>query len=155
MNLTKLISIHAPSRERRDFALRARLVGKFQSTLPHGSDFYVFPYKNTSYSISIHAPSRERRNSTNINTNHCYFNPRSLTGATSAALQSKATKLFQSTLPHGSDLFDHSASSGQGNFNPRSLTGATTRMLTSPAINTISIHAPSRERPHQNKLLLY
>ena len=54
-----------------------------------------------------------------------YFNPRSLTGATSplAAIASYAG--FQSTLPHGSDRAQDIARFRVHNFNPRSLTGAT------------------------------
>ena len=63
-----------------------------------------------------------------------YFNPRSLTGATCSMLMKIGYVLaFQSTLPHGSD----------GDVEPEDLS------------NNISIHAPSRERQHQNKLLLY
>ena len=56
----------------------------------------------------------------------CYFNPRSLTGATVSFVPSLHGFVgFQSTLPHGSDPLWHAP--------PR------------PVI--ISIHAPSRERP--------
>ena len=76
------ISIHAPSRERREFlSILKSDVKRFQSTLPHGSDidFYIFgcilgvfqstlPHGSDSNMavladsrvISIHAPSRER-----------------------------------------------------------------------------------------------
>ena len=64
----------------------------------------------------------------------CYFNPRSLAGATVS---------LQLDLPELSD------------FNPRSLAGATEYANEQPASADISIHAPSRERQHQNKLLLY
>ena len=40
-------------------------------------------------------------------------------------------------------------------FNPRSLAGATITTMPMPKQILISILAPSRERPHQNKLLLY
>ena len=100
----------------------------FQSTLPYGSD------------VALRQCCRHARD----------FNPRSLTGATSARLALSAVRL---------------------NFNPRSLTGATT--LTLPLIltsvlfqstlpygsdpilrndailSTISIHAPLRERPQR------
>ena len=77
--------------------------------------------------------------------------------------------IFQSTLPHGSDLTISLSHGIVTNFNPRSLTGATfyavfpcwhwryfnPRSLTGATSNSnlwflvtlISIHAPSRERP--------
>ena len=55
-----------------------------------------------------------------------YFNPRSLTGATLLVtiLWIKAL-LFQSTLPHGSDITIQVMGALLSYFNPRSLTGAT------------------------------
>ena len=53
------ISIHAPSRERRSIIPLKSTIQRFQSTLPHGSDYhedFVLMYLG----ISIHAPSRER-----------------------------------------------------------------------------------------------
>ena len=98
--------------------------------------------------ISIHAPSRERLASTGI----VY-----------------PILLFQSTLPHGSDVVVlisyfamlisiHAPSRERrrllsyccmhkGYFNPRSLTGATFCLLWACLRQPISIHAPSRERP--------
>ena len=76
----------------------------FQSTLPCGSD-YVYFCVVTPKAISIHAPLRER---------HAYalqyirlaldFNPRSLAGATMFTFALSPLKLFQSTLPCGSDI---------------------------------------------------
>ena len=127
------ISIHAPSRERQDFPL---ICDKFGH-------------------ISIHAPSRERP---------------------AAEIQAEGGREFQSTLPRGSDLTFSTANSSASYFNPRSLAGATGGLLLSSIfirfqstlprgsdknmmpltpIVGISIHAPSRERQHQNKLLLY
>ena len=40
-------------------------------------------------------------------------------------------------------------------FNPRSLTGATYMENFQRCKQAISIHAPSRERQHQNKILLH
>ena len=142
----KTISIHAPSRERRDASLTISslsnfnprsLTGathfnyihfnyiKFQSTLPHGSD------------ITIRPKPLQSRN----------FNPRSLTGATSTATGiNLIISLFQSTLPHGSDAARHAATVANQHFNPRSLTGATRADLTYQQGINISIHAPSRER---------
>ena len=76
------ISIHAPLRERPCCRKTCPPKYRFQSTLPYGSD----------------KPRRKhlvrRRN----------FNPRSLTGATSAVGQHSYLPKFQSTLPYGSDI---------------------------------------------------
>ena len=63
-----------------------------------------------------------------------YFNPRSLAGATAIP-----------DIQYGCCY----------NFNPRSLAGATKGISRNNGFSVISIHAPSRERQHQNKLLLY
>ena len=84
--------------------------------------------------ISIHAPSRERQ-----------------------TLYKRDLQLFifQSTLPRGSDSSRSYRPFRSGNFNPRSLAGATKGWVYRTRAEAISIHAPSRERQHQNKLLLY
>ena len=57
---------------------------------------------------------------------------------------------FQSTLPRGSDVSEEKSYSRFLDFNPRSLAGATQlRQVVIPQ-HIISIHAPSRERPHTN-----
>ena len=76
------ISIHAPSRER-----LFEQIGLIE--------------KND---ISIHAPSRERRRFKKDCCELTYFNPRSLTGATSVWTEQDIYEYtFQSTLPRGSD----------------------------------------------------
>ena len=96
------ISIHAPSRERHLGDPLEDNVLLFQSTLPRGSD------ASPAYS----------------NTLSCYFNPRSLAGATGMPAALNIDLGFQSTLPRGSDYEQ-----------------------TVEAYRTeISIHAPSRER---------
>ena len=119
------ISIHAPLRERRLQEAYAEAGDKFQSTLPYGSDLNW----------------RVRRKT------HCYFNPRSLTGATLTGIRRRgyprnfnprsltgatATSnilhlllIFQSTLPYGSDHENKEPFHSYVDFNPRSLTGAT------------------------------
>ena len=79
-----------------------------------------------------------------------YFNPRSLTGATSGHKLYHLIFKFQSTLPHGSDRKQTSLLPLQHYFNPRSLTGATLLLQGFFQCPCISIHAPSRERlsPH-------
>ena len=141
------ISIHAPLRERQALSLcRLRasahfnprsLTGAtkvailtaaektFQSTLPYGSDIAFFG----KCLVSKH------------------FNPRSLTGATQRLLIVKLLLLFQSTLPYGSDDISAAPVRETCDFNPRSLTGATDIIPLFVTFNTISIHAPLRERP--------
>ena len=127
------ISIHAPSRERLIPSVSPYVIRLFQSTLPHGSDWGT-GQKKKGGGISIHAPSRERR---------------------PAVAMSKLILSFQSTLPHGSDIMQPKQTATIIDFNPRSLTGATQRTNNGEAHTDISIHAPSRERQHQNKILLH
>ena len=78
-----VISILAPSRERRDTVTAADLAdGVFQSTLPYGSDRSFFCELSSRVWISIHAPLRER--------------------PCSKPAWLRVTQ-FQSTLPYGSD----------------------------------------------------
>ena len=103
-----------------------------------------------------------------------YFNPRSLAGATISQQNSRPSSrisihapsrerldfrrkpikiiIFQSTLPRGSDdgvsSWDMCA---PRDFNPRSLAGATDKVFGYQERYAISIHAPSRERPHHLK----
>ena len=119
------ISIHAPSRERREVITNHRM----------------------SIEISIHAPSRERPELLALANIGPYFNPRSLAGATSSPSAGTAMFSFQSTLPRGSDRKAAYPSADAGisihapsrerpitpalvqysisYFNPRSLAGAT------------------------------
>ena len=107
--------------------------------------------------ISIHAPSRERLFLLwPVIGQPSNFNPRSLAGATLLVkMPNLPLKLFQSTLPRGSDDVTPFRFALGVNFNPRSLAGATITTMPMPKQILISIHAPSRERQHQNKLLLY
>ena len=77
----------------------------FQSTLPYGSDVTSL--------LQVQ--------------DYCYFNPRSLTGATIKTLMLMVILIFQSTLPYGSDGQWSLPYDACSNFNPRSLTGATFR----------------------------
>ena len=88
----------------------------------HGQRYHAF---TKSFSISIHAPSRERQ--WTISKKGC-------------------AKLFQSTLPRGSDGLLSSSFLRAEDFNPRSLAGATYDKLYDAINHDISIHAPSRER---------
>ena len=127
----KVISIHAPSRERQTLYKRDLQLFIFQSTLPRGSD-----------SSRSYRPFRSGN-----------FNPRSLAGATSLSdILETSVDEFQSTLPRGSDLAInelisimiyisiHAPSRERHeadfincviwDFNPRSLAGATLKPLT-------------------------
>ena len=81
-----------------------KIIIRFQSTLPHGSD-HVRPFLKgvvTIFQSTLpHGSDSKRRP---IKIKHIHFNPRSLTGAT-GALSNSASRhaIFQSTLPHGSD----------------------------------------------------
>ena len=119
----KNISIHAPSRERPLCKHQCENDLIFQSTLPRGSDQQA-QGAPMSREISIHAPSRERLLASLPTVPNRHFNPRSLAGATIDCLAENAAKLFQSTLPRGSDR----------------------RWKKRLSTATISIHAPSRER---------
>ena len=142
------ISIHAPSRERRQFQITLLARAIFQSTLPHGSDLLVLllavillnfnPRSLTGATmldsrtaagaaISIHAPSRERRY-------HLCLRLQITHISIHAPLRERHHK-----LPIGSFA--------TSNFNPRSLAGATNPANLLPFIQDISIHAPLRERP--------
>ena len=61
IEVNDLISIHAPSRERRGNCCLMALRPAFQSTLPRGSDASLKDVGIVLVSISIHAPSRERQ----------------------------------------------------------------------------------------------
>ena len=163
------ISIHAPLRERpiilfllanveRDFNPRSLtgatpkagytvlVLKRFQSTLPHGSDFKIFKPRNGMIAFQSTLPHGSDLTPLIVTKPNLNFNPRSLTGATNDAAQKGDT---------------------DNDFNPRSLAGAThasyfqgllyvfqsTLPRGSDACRVdlfitieISIHAPSRER---------
>ena len=100
----KVISIHAPSRERRQ-VLFCRPAGRrhFNPRSLAGATEKIKEMEEI-VCISIHAPSRERP---------------------SAAFIRSFTPLFQSTLPRGSDPPTLSPRQHVKHFNPRSLAGAT------------------------------
>ena len=96
------------------------------------------------------------------------FNPRPLAGATGMPTTKPSGRLFQSTPPHGGDVFRHVLDNKHGrfqstpphggdrlvhiwlqglrDFNPRPLTGATLAPIADFMDWPISIHAPSRGR---------
>ena len=144
------ISIHAPSRERHAVPLHTLDAPRISIHAPSRERRSALYSLGQYVKISIHAPSRERP------FDSCAYVARYI--------------IFQSTLPHGSDILTLESSLLFSDFNPRSLTGATPRQglkgcdclyfnprsLTGatqkfdslPTLNPISIHAPSRERRH-------
>ena len=98
--------------------------------------------------ISIHAPSRERPGRIKKVQLEKIFQSTLPHGSDHLLfLANRPYLIFQSTLPHGSDSLRRVRAQRMAYFNPRSLTGATLPFrLTLLAIQHISIHAPSRER---------
>ena len=146
---------------------------RFQSTLPRGSDangtlwLGGYPHFNprslagATYGvgcepfdaeISIHAPSRER-----LLLWHSYGDCAGISIHAPSRERPCVVCLkmrlytFQSTLPRGSDVKHLVSFWCNSYFNPRSLAGATKKFIMPPKVTTISIHAPSRERPLSNR----
>ena len=119
----------------------------FQSTLPRGSDTSGGGSAGGG-AISIHAPSRERLSGANtpidgqVISIHAPSRERLVVW-----IHIILISLFQSTLPRGSDGIWSTISRKSTNFNPRSLAGATKINNVNVIVYSISIHAPSRERP--------
>ena len=107
---------------------------EFQSTLPRGSDPKVTSRLEELGLISIHAPSRERH----VGRDH-----------------TNDLHQFQSTLPRGSDHKIPLCCSLLPRFQSTLPRGSDLVLILCLLLRKISIHAPSRERQHQNKLLLY
>ena len=162
------ISIHAPLRERqRDLQLFFKRL-RFQSTLPYGSDKFQrgqnlpgsdfnprsltgatngITVKDNGTIISIHAPLRERQyHREHQSHNNAISIHAPLRERPSVYLLQPLTRLFQSTLPYGSDFPCRYYSWLYRHFNPRSLTGATRSRQWAVRCMHISIHAPLRER---------
>ena len=99
-----MISIHAPSRERHSKLLRYKRWFKISIHAPSRERLCHSAHHAADCMISIHAPSRERLDLAA----HCC-----------------CEKLFQSTLPRGSDCSCYPGGRRTFYFNPRSLAGAT------------------------------
>ena len=164
-----VISIHAPSRERRGYlrvhrvatsdfnprslagatalVLPLRLLFLFQSTLPRGSDHHTGSTKHWHRTFQSTLPRgsdgylRVHRVATSD------FNPRSLAGATALVLPLRLLFLFQSTLPRGSDHHTGSTKHWHRTFQSTLPRGSDIAALAPFEVAEISIHAPSRERP--------
>ena len=96
--------------------------------------------------ISIHAPSRERLSVFGYCRFYCYFNPRSLAGATSPYVMPCVPTLISIHAPSRERRGKYPHHSVSFYFNPRSLAGATFMDSRACVCTLISIHAPSRER---------
>ena len=129
----------------------------FQSTLPRGSDDTDQPDAQLPCHISIHAPSRERPMLFSKPLRYAaYFNPRSLAGATIALFTAINSRLFQSTLPRGSDPIFGCSYLCYFVFQSTLPRGSDPIIRNSERFaGIISIHAPSRERLHINKIILH
>ena len=164
-----LISIHAPSRERRLSPAKVRRCAVFNPRSLAGATINAI---DDSTNIR-HFNPRSLAGATVFQFLKIYlmryFNPRSLAGATSSSVASftisrfqstlprgsdqarsssaPAPTVFQSTLPRGSDILPMSWTDCKRYFNPRSLAGATEMSQKEFDEYVISIHAPSRERP--------
>ena len=151
---------------------------QFQSTLPRGSDHVALKANEERKAFQSTLPRGSDNAERRLMQTRLHFNPRSLAGATAKKdIQKFCRNVFQSTLPRGSDILAPCApgtllgfqstlprgsdfqffctNSQEFYFNPRSLAGATHSFHPAMCRICISIHAPSRERQHQNKLLLY
>ena len=142
------ISIHAPSRERQARSSSAPAPTVFQSTLPRGSDPYIFSPCFTLSLISIHAPSRERRQVLFQRHPVTRFQSTLPRGSDSyLTANQRAAFEFQSTLPRGSDDNLDVIFSGKPPFQSTLPRGSDFNQSRHKATaRNISIHAPSRER---------
>ena len=122
------------------------LITTFQSTLPRGSDNASASASLISTHISIHAPSRERPTSPQRSITSADFNPRSLAGATCISVSLMIKRVFQSTLPRGSDTNSGVIPSASYIFQSTLPRGSDQPHRNAPSRRQISIHAPSRER---------
>ena len=143
-----LISIHAPSRERRCKHRHAYVPRQISIHAPSRERQTELKNILRITAISIHAPSRERRYRVNIHHAAMNFNPRSLAGATTAfVMQLRQRRKFQSTLPRGSDFAHVARKPTKAQFQSTLPRGSDSPY--SPQHKKrilISIHAPSRER---------
>ena len=147
----QVISIHAPSRERRQ-VLFCRPAGRrhFNPRSLAGATEKIKDMEEI-VCISIHAPSRERQWSMEDMQKAGLFQSTLPRGSDYNLICARFFRQrFQSTLPRGSDAGINFKQRARCNFNPRSLAGATKKIDDSTSSAGISIHAPSRERPIQN-----
>ena len=143
-----LISIHAPSRERRGGIYRRDDACRFQSTLPRGSD-RMHRQKCRCKAISIHAPSRERPKQAEVQAAQSKISIHAPSRERPAQLR-RVPPLHRISIHAPSRERLHINCIAKGlyfYFNPRSLAGATFFIVKIGFGTIISIHAPSRERP--------
>ena len=100
-----MISILAPSRERRRRLRLYRYPAKFQSSLPRGSDYCKYVWEKEER-ISILAPSRERRGGIDVMTILSRISILAPSRERRYDMMYDVAKgyLFQSSLPRGSDM---------------------------------------------------
>ena len=144
------ISIHAPSRERPRYSGRCKRASGISIHAPSRERHINRRALYALFSISIHAPSRERQYFNGLSkVGWSYFNPRSLAGATPNVFVNLFLFLnFNPRSLAGATSHLSCFVNFFTYFNPRSLAGATVLCRYCYCIVLISIHAPSRERPH-------
>ena len=120
------ISIHAPSRERRNSSDGIVSIRPFQSTLPHGSDPPLLILDSLFSDFNPRSLTGATLVITFFALRLLNFNPRSLTGATRAFKCCDFEKLyFNPRSLTGATTKSHFVALYRHDFNPRSLTGAT------------------------------
>ena len=110
---SRTISIHAPLRERRRLIARQRGYGGISIHAPLRERHNDLKAVDTAIRISIHAPLRERQ---------------------VRSSSAPAPKVFQSTLPCGSDAVPRYFYRASQYFNPRSLAEATCTQILNASI---------------------
>ena len=120
---------------------------KFQSTLPRGSD-------SSAARGSLRAADFNPRSLAGATFREAFqiqrwydFNPRSLAGATMVSVGDFSSELFQSTLPRGSDIINGYIVNRNIKFQSTLPRGSDLYADIKRQHMSISIHAPSRERP--------
>ena len=143
-----MISIHAPSRERRRIKANRNISITYFNPRSLAGVTLLLKTKTSLYrDFNPRSLAGATSRYTQFLYFHLYFNPRSLAGATNVAL----TALVDSAISIHAPSRERPESLPpteyeEKNFNPRSLAGATVILCACQRIDKISIHAPSRER---------
>ena len=142
------ISIHAPSRERRQTVLLCKVLRRYFNPRSLAGATDVCGMTLTSIRlISIHAPSRERPIYSFYHLNSYEFQSTLPRGSDhDEYCLFPHCKSFQSTLPRGSDVYSGTSSSTPAGFQSTLPRGSDCPHKGDVADYFISIHAPSRER---------
>ena len=121
----KRVSIHAPTRGRRDDGARFDAADKVSIHAPtRGRPFVGGWFRGAQVFQSTPPHGGDLRNSATARPHEC-FNPRPHTGATMRKHPKVSAYVFQSTPPHGGDIMQMDKTGNRIRFNPRPHTGAT------------------------------